>query len=221
MFRKNTLVNDNGTMRHITNFSYDAPTGNASGRINGRRVDAKIAQNAEPVKAKEALLANFYSAYGNILPRAEAIRTAMHDVRNSHIENLGCGLSRGTCEVDGEQVEIIYTGTVTNEDGKTMNAKPYLGDFRNDARNKKRGKRTAFAFEDDSMVDADFISRLIMEKRLRVEDGIVFVGAERIKITDRTKVDAISELSDAITRYNKEKEERDTIVNAFFEVKIA
>ena len=132
-------------------------------------------------------------------------------VKESHIENLGNGVSRGTAKVDGEDVSVLYTGTVMNDHGEVLGAKPWLSDFRKDAiaaKDMKDGK--VYKFPDKTFVDTEFVQMLISEKNMRVEKGVVFIGQERIKIKGHKKLDAAKEIKAAIERYNEEQERMQT-----------
>ena len=193
-----------------------------SGRIHGNEITVMIPTAKTEREAKVALIDESIRLYGEspvITPgkHSELIKKGLSNkkrrVTESHIENLGNGVSRGVAKVDGEDISILYTGTVTNDNGDVLTAKPYLGDFRKDAMKlKDKNKGKVFAFPDVSLVDNEFIQRLIHEKNLMVKKGVVYIGSEKIKIADMKKVDAANAIKTAVERYNEETKQMETEV---------
>jgi F0F1-type ATP synthase epsilon subunit len=216
--RDKTAVRMNGKQIWIANFKRTDTL--VSGRIHGNDVSILFPATETDKKAKRALVEESNRLYGDSLCPPEkraklgiAIKMAKRRVTESHIENLGNGVSRGVAKVDGEDVSILYTGTVTNDNGDIMTAKPYLGDFRKDAiKLKDKNKGKVFAFPDVSLVDNEFIQRLISEKNLMVKKGVVYIGSEKIKIANMKKVDAANAIKTAVERYNEETKQMETEV---------
>lgn len=203
----------NGENTGIGNFSIE--NGIVSGRIHGREVTLVLPHAMGRKEAAKELVKMSNIKYGTDRCdfKTRAMLSAMSRknksgrVQESHIENLGNGVSRGIAKVDGEDVAVLYTGTVTNDRGEVMNAKPWLGDFRKDAiKAKEEQSGKVFRFPDRSMVDNEFIQMLINKKNLRVEKGVVFIGSERVKISGMKKLDAAKKIRIAIDWYNAEQE---------------
>lgn len=214
---KQTRVMENGKITYISNFSR---TGSfAFGRVHGNDVEVEVGFVTDK-EAKHKLVKHAHEIYGEkkcsheLRNRLSGIsRKANRRVTESHIENLGNGVSRGTADVDGEKVTILYTGTVTNDNGDVLTAKPYLGDFRKDAiKLKDSNKGKTYAFPDVTVVDNEFVQRLISEKNLLVKKGVVYIGSEKVKIAGLKKVEAASAIKDAIERYHEEQEQMETEV---------
>lgn len=191
-----------------------------SGRIHGNEVTVMIPTAKTEREAKVALIDESIRLYGEegctLEKRGKLIsigKKKNRRVTESHIENLGNGVSRGVAKVDGEDVSILYTGTVMNDHGEVLGAKPWLSDFRKDAiKLKDRNKGKVFAFPDVSLVDNEFIQRLIREKNLMVKKGVVYIGSEKIKIANMKKVDAANAIKTAVERYNEETKQMETEV---------
>ena len=213
---KQTKVKINGKEIAITNFER---TGSyASGRVHGREVSVYVPVTFKDSEAKHAIVDESNRLYGDGLCDPSLKARLAHEsmlgnrrVKESHIEDLGNGVSMGTAKVDGEDVSVLYTGTVTNDHGEVLGAKPWLSDFRKDAiaaKDMKDGK--VYRFPDKTFVDTEFVQMLISEKNMRVEKGVVFIGQERIKIKGLKKLDAAKEIKAAIERYNEEQERMQT-----------
>ena len=211
-----TKVKVGGKYVAITNFER---TGSfASGRVHGKEVSVYVPVTYKDYEAKHAIIDESNRLYGDELCdnsiKAQLARESWREnqrVKESHIENLGNGVSRGTAKVDGEDVSVLYTGTVMNDHGEVLGAKPWLSDFRKDAiaaKDMKDGK--VYKFPDKTFVDTEFVQMLISEKNMRVEKGVVFIGQERIKIKGLKKLDAAKEIKAAIERYNEEQERMQT-----------
>lgn len=207
----------NGKRIWVANFKRDG--GFAFGRIHGNDVEALVGFNMTDAEARRKLVECANETYGeekcSMQKRGKLISKSLKNrrVTESHIENLGNGVSRGVAKVDGEDVSILYTGTVMNDHGEVLGAKPWLSDFRKDAiKLKDRNKGKVFAFPDVSLVDNEFIQRLIREKNLMVKKGVVYIGSEKIKIANMKKVDAANAIKTAVERYNEETKQMETEV---------
>lgn len=133
---KQANIIHNGKSRHISDLQYDGIK--ASGRISGRLISKDIGEGRTMAEVKHILIAAHDETYGDKpLTKKEVMQMARKatmncKVKNTHVENLGNGLSVATGEVDGKEVMIMYDGKVTSRDGKEMNGKPWLGDVRKD-----------------------------------------------------------------------------------------
>lgn len=206
-----TCVKTNGVATWIRDFKIE--NGVASGAIHGRQIAVPVQEGIKISEAKRAMVTFSNEKYGTDLcdykvrgRLSSEARLRNKRVTESRIEDLGNGVSRGTAKVDGTDVSVLYTGTVTNDRGEVMSAKPWLGDFRKDAIKAKEDKSgKVFRFPDRTMVDNEFIQMLINKKSLRVEKGVVFIGSEKVKIRGMKKLDAAAEIKAAIDRYNEEQ----------------
>lgn len=214
-----TKIMVNGVYTNITNFKYE--NGVASGRVHGRQISVPVKDGIKNAEAKRAVVIFSNEKYGTRVCTPSEVLELAHEgvkrrkrVTDAHIENLGNGVSRGIAKVDGQDVSVLYTGTVTNENGEVMSAKPWLGDFRKDAIKAKSGK--VFRFPDRSMVDNEFVQMLINKKNLRVEKGVVFIGAEKVKIRGMKKIDAAREIKMAIDRYNADQKKLQSELEEMF-----
>lgn len=141
---KQTTISHNGTRRHISNFSFNGTV--ASGYVQGKFVKGEVADysyagykrkvNSEVGKAKHYLIDLHDMTYGNtVVTNAERGRlsTSRLRVRNTHVKRLSDGRCKATGYVDGTLVTIYYDGCVeSNYTGEFKEAKPWLGDVRED-----------------------------------------------------------------------------------------
>lgn len=142
---KQTAIFHNGTSRHISDFSFNGTV--ASGYVQGKFVKGEVADYSydgythhrpknEVSKAKHYLIDLHDMTYGNtVMTNAERGRlsTSRLRVRNTHVKRLSDGRCKATGYVDGTLVTIYYDGCVeSNYTGELKEAKPWLGDVRED-----------------------------------------------------------------------------------------
>lgn len=219
----------NGTYRSISAFNFDGTV--ASGYVSGQYMEIPVGDYRYNYKrpsrftpegnAMHYLVHVHDAIYGYTpLPAAERFKCRRNDVTNSHIEYLDDGTSRLTCVVDGEKVVIDYKGTVTNDNGEVLAAKPFLGDAREDARRKARRKRPQMQYQPLGKVDDAFKRRLVDEAHIAVKENCALIGDRRIELVGDVR-ELMVEIEYAMKAYREEEAVLKAEIDNFFAILVA
>lgn len=207
--RKKTVAYNNGKRIHVGNFNYDILTGEVSGNVHYVPVKANVNPATEYKRgmAQEAKRALLKAAGVKIeKPTTSAIK-------ETHVKNLGNGMSIASGIVNGETVQLAYNGSVDSAVG-TADGKPWLGQVRKDllslATKRKVSKGKVIIHK---MVDVEFINRLI-EKGFNVGPAGVIIDGKAIDILWMSQVDAVKAIDE---RLNNIKREDENAINDFFD----
>ena len=207
--RKKTAAYNNGMWVHIGNFDYDILTGEVSGNVHYVPVKANVNPATEYKRgmAQEAQRALLKAAGVKIeKPTTSAIK-------ETHVKNLGNGMSLASGIVNGETVQLAYNGSVDSAVG-TADGKPWLGQVRKDllsiASQRKVSKGKVVVHK---MVDVEFINRLI-EKGFNVGPAGVMIEGKTIDILWMSQVEAVKAIEN---RLDEIKRDDENAVNDFFD----